>query len=59
MPAKEVDPEGGESKAAKSWEEGHCAREVHVPMEHCCLGGVYIEKHREYKVYWEIYRIKR
>ena len=39
MPAEEVDPEGGEGKAAKGGEEGHCAREVHVTVEHCCLGG--------------------
>ena len=40
MPAEEVDPEGGEGKAAQGGEEGHCAREVHVPVEHCRLGGI-------------------
>ena len=40
MPAEEVDPEGGEGKAAKGGEEGHCAREVHVPVEHRRLGGI-------------------
>ena len=37
MPSKEVNPEGGEGKAAKSGEEGHRAGEVHVPVEHCRL----------------------
>ena len=37
MPAKEENPEGGEGKASEGGEEGHCAGEVHVPVEHCCL----------------------
>ena len=37
MPSKEVNPEGGEGKAAEGGKEGHCAGEVHVPVEHCRL----------------------
>ena len=39
MPAEEENPEGVEGKAAQGGEEGHCAREVHVPVEHRRLGG--------------------
>ena len=39
MPAKEIDPEGGEGEAAEGGEKGHRTREVNVPMEHCCLEG--------------------
>ena len=47
MPSKEVHPEGGEGKAAKSGEEGHRAGEVHVPVEHCRLGGEYEGKYQD------------
>ena len=51
MPAKEIDPERGEGEAAEGGEESHCAREVHVPMEHCCLDGKILGN------IWEIMRI--